>query len=179
MRHLKSILKLLHLKWKLTSCKWPLLNGHCINCTSILYWPSPLSSLHLSRCSRGSIAASGAAIVLAQRKSGLLSTLSGRHKLSIIMLSMLLWQFVCLLGEFLDHETTRRLEQAGGTAVLDSLTQYPLDENVTFRYHALSHTHNIKHKTYINILFFGCRKSCKVMNVCGVIQIQKTKLLFK
>jgi uridine phosphorylase len=56
--------------------------------------------LHLAHCSRGSISASAAAIVLAQRKS----------------------------GAFLDHETTRRLERLGGTAVLDALVEYPLDE---------------------------------------------------
>ncbi len=57
---------------------------------------------HLAHCSRGSITASAATIVLAQRRS----------------------------GAFLDHATTRQLERDGGCAVLDALAEYPLPEGV-------------------------------------------------
>jgi uridine phosphorylase len=58
---------------------------------------------HLAHCSRGSITASAATIVLAQRRS----------------------------GAFLDHATTRQLEKDGGCAVLDALAEYPLPEGET------------------------------------------------
>lgn len=58
---------------------------------------------HLAHCSRGTITASAATIVLAQRRS----------------------------GAFLDHATTRRLEKDGGCAVLDALAEFPLPESET------------------------------------------------
>lgn len=60
------------------------------------------SRFHLALCSRGSITASAATIVLAQRRS----------------------------GAFLDHETARKLEREGGCAVLDALVDYPLPSSV-------------------------------------------------
>jgi len=56
--------------------------------------------LHMAHCSRGTISASAACIVLAQRRS----------------------------NEFLSHEAKAHVEKVAGYAVLEALAAYPLDE---------------------------------------------------
>ena len=56
----------------------------------------------MAQASNGSVRASAAAIVLAQRKS----------------------------NEFLDHQTKAKLERAGGAIVMKALAEYDLDEHV-------------------------------------------------